>query len=386
MKALIITSNRYPRSGAASNYIQYFSLMLKECGYEVTVAGVRNEEVLNGEKKDNNINVINVIPQSNDLLRRFLNKFMYKILLSRIIKKCCLSESDIVIDYSCDHRIYETVLNVKKQKRFLFACCPTEWFPKDKYDGDFEEYTYINERLRSKCDLIFPISDKIENHYKEKGCKTFKVPIMCDSTEYNYIPKKKEKYKLILPANGKMKDALSEMLLAVSEILSEEIEAFEFHITGVTKEQIIEIIGEDVFSKISRAFVIHDWMKYEELVQLYQGVHYLLLAREDNQMTQSNFPSKIPECMCYGIVPIMSNVGDAPKYYLKNKINSIVFEGHTVDSCKQAICAAVELKWNAYRKLSESARRTAETQFDYRRWNDRISEVIKEARGYNDEN
>ena len=41
MKALIITSNRYPRSGAASNYIQYFASMLKLGGYDVTVAGVR---------------------------------------------------------------------------------------------------------------------------------------------------------------------------------------------------------------------------------------------------------------------------------------------------------------------------------------------------------
>lgn len=201
---------------------------------------------------------------------------------------------------------------------------------------DFEKYTYLNEVLRPKCDLIFPISDKIEEHFKEKGCVTFKLPIMCDSEEYSYIPKKKERYKIVLPANGKMKDALKEMLIAISEILSDDLEAFEFHITGVTREQIVEIIGDEIFNKISKSFVIHSWMKYEELVKLYQNMHYLFLAREDNQMTQSNFPSKIPECMCYGIVPIMSNVGDAPKYYLKNQVNSIVFDGCTVSSCKQA--------------------------------------------------
>ena len=99
-----------------------------------------------------------------------------------------------MIDYSYDYRIYETILKLRKKKNFLVACCPTEWFPKDKYEMDFEKYTYLNEVLRPKCDLIFPISDKIEEHFKEKGCVTFKLPIMCDSEEYSYIPKKKERY------------------------------------------------------------------------------------------------------------------------------------------------------------------------------------------------
>lgn len=72
-----------------------------------------------------------------------------------------------------------------------------------------------------------------------------------------------------------MKDALKEMLIAISEILSDDLEAFEFHITGVTREQIVEIIGDEIFNKISKSFVIHSWMKYEELVKLYQNMHYL---------------------------------------------------------------------------------------------------------------
>ena len=102
-------------------------------------------------------------------------------------------------------------------------------------------------------------------------------------------------------------------------------------------------------------------------------------------MTQSNFPSKIPECMCYGIVPIMSNVGDAPKYYLKNQVNSIVFDGCTVSSCKQAIYSALSVEWSKYKLLSESARRTAEKQFDYRQWSEKVSGMIMKVRGCKNE-
>lgn len=50
-------------------------------------------------------------------------------------------------------------------------------------------------------------------------------------------------------------------------------------------------------------------MKYGELIGLYQEMHFLLLARGVSQMTLANFPSKVPETMCFGIVPIVSEVG-----------------------------------------------------------------------------
>lgn len=34
-----------------------------------------------------------------------------------------------------------------------------------------------------------------------------------------------------------MKDALKEMLIAISEILSDDLEAFEFHITGLQESK-----------------------------------------------------------------------------------------------------------------------------------------------------
>ena len=130
MKALIITSNRYPRSGAASNYIQYFASMLKLGGCDVTVAGVRNESVLCGNKRDDNdIIVIDVIPQGNDFIKRVLNKCFYKMMLDRIIRYLNIGKEDLVIDYSYDYRIYETILKLRKKKEFFSCLLPYRVVP-----------------------------------------------------------------------------------------------------------------------------------------------------------------------------------------------------------------------------------------------------------------
>lgn len=50
-------------------------------------------------------------------------------MLDRIIRYLNIGKEDLVIDYSYDYRIYETILKLRK-KEFLVACCPTEWFPK----------------------------------------------------------------------------------------------------------------------------------------------------------------------------------------------------------------------------------------------------------------
>ena len=71
---------------------------------------------------------------------------------------------------------------------------------------------------------------------------------------------------------GAIKEDIDTLFMGFTEILSDDLEAFEFHITGVTREQIVEIIGDEIFNKISKSFVIHSWMKYEELVNKWWGV------------------------------------------------------------------------------------------------------------------
>ena len=131
-----------------------------------------------------------------------------------------------------------------------------------------------------------------------------------------------------------------------------------------------------IIDKYKNSLFIHGWLEYDDLMKLYQSMDYLLLAREKNQFTLSNFPSKVPEMLNYGIVPVCSEVGDYTELYLENNVDSIIFEGSSPDDCAKAIRLAMKKTLPERDKMSIQAKRKAETIFDYRNWSKRVSDFI----------
>lgn len=101
-----------------------------------------------------------------------------------------------------------------------------------------------------------------------------------------------------------------------------------FHFTTLKPNKLIEAANcsEEAFNKLSGVLVFHGRLEYAELLELYQNMDYLFLAREKNIITESNFPSKVPEMLVYGVIPVCSDVGDYTKLYLENDVNAIILK------------------------------------------------------------
>lgn len=98
-------------------------------------------------------------------------------------------------------------------------------------------------------------------------------------------------------------------------------------------------------------------------------------------MTLANFPSKVPEVMNMGIVPIVSDVGDYTKYYLEDGKNSIFIFGSGEQACYEAVQKALKLFPKQFKELSKNARRCVEERFDYHVWAPVIREMIEDVSG-----
>lgn len=103
-----------------------------------------------------------------------------------------------------------------------------------------------------------------------------------------------------------MKDALYEMLVAFSILSNAELMQIELHTCGIKNSVIKEMLDNAQYDKLQPILHVHGWMKYDELIELYQNMNFLILARKTSQMTLANFPSKVPETMGFGIVPVVS--------------------------------------------------------------------------------
>lgn len=182
--------------------------------------------------------------------------------------------------------------------------------------------------------------------------------------------------KFIFPALGKMKDALTSMVIAAQNILMLEDSRIEVHFCGVKKEKVAEILKIRTEELDSR-MVFHPWMEYDELIKLYNSMHFLLMARSESQMTKANFPSKVPELMTYGVVPLASRVGDYTEFYLINGYNSFVFDGCEVNTITETMKKCLSLTDEELRCLSRNARVTVEKKFCYKAWVNPIKEFLE---------
>ena len=105
---------------------------------------------------------------------------------------------------------------------------------------------------------------------------------------------------------------------------------------------------------------------------------YLLLVRGRSRTTLANFPSKIPEAMTYGVVPICSKVGDYTKLYLKDRVNCIMIDGCSADKCCDVVSYATRLTKEKRMELSDNAKKCVKEKFDYHVWAEKIMHYFQD--------
>lgn len=364
----------FPRGGAAANYVQSFAKVFLRLGKNVIVISNINPNIKLEGNKYQEIQVENVQLREDKLGHyidfNFLMGKYYEQILSGLFVDC----SDLIIAYSRDSFILNSVLKIGKKVGAKTGVCLVEWFEKKDYGKWFRNVEYWKSqisfyRVNLKFDYIFPISTYIEGYYKKKNCKTFRLPSLVDTEEFEYNEKKiTDKRIFIFPGNGKMKDALEETIQAFALLRDEEVLKLEFHICGVGKlaKQIIK--ENKLENSPAGKIVIHEWMPYEELIDLYRRAHFMILARDISRMTLANFPSKIPETLSYGIIPICSRVGDYTKLYLMDGVNSLIMDGCDVQTILHGIRRALAMSDQDIINYSNKCRITAETKFDYKQW------------------
>ena len=192
-----------------------------------------------------------------------------------------------------------------------------------------------------------------------------------DETSKEQLP-----YKFILPANGKMKDNLESMICAFLNLSDQELSRVELHLCGISEEKLRSVVNKQEWNRLEKIVIIHKWMKYDELEKMYKEMHYLLLARDICQMNLANFPSKVPETMAYGIVPIASRVGDYTELYLRDGENSFIIEGSKVEQVTEAVHKAISISYDEYKNMSKAARRCVYKCFDYRTFSAQLKDVL----------
>ena len=378
-KIIIIGLFKFPHGDANANYQQYLSQALINAGYKVELLSYINSEYASTDFYEyKGIAVKSVVKKSKDkLLTRLYSGKLFPYMVYKLLKKQNLTQNDLLFIPRGVPAIYNAAVKLRKKIGFRIACCPLEWFGKEEYVSLKEYYKAEKEfQALKNVDVLFPISYNIANQFPKN--KKLVLPMMTDVSEYSYFEKKYGKYQFIFPTNGKMKDSIIEMLRGIALLDEGELSRVTFHFTGIKKEIIDQALNCDEKETILKSIVLHPWLKYDELVELFRKMHYLFLARPINQMTLSNFPSKVPEVMTHGVVPVVTRVGDYTQFYLRDDVDSLIFEGCSSEKCAEVIRRAINIPFDKYQRMSRNARKCAEERFDYHNWISQIKSVLEE--------
>lgn len=386
MKVFICFNNSFPRKNASSNYIQYLAKALLPYVDDVYLIGTTSEVEQAGKWVEyQGMVYCNIFFRNSSKKDNLYCRMMAGDAIWRKMKEKKITEGDVIICYSKNFFLMYSIYKKARKNKIKVTNCIVEWYTAKQFKwGYFDIYNYWYYRLGFAFGVgisknVIVISRKLEEHFKKRGCKTLLFPPLADPYELEYKEiKLHDKIRFVYSGKFKKKDSMDVMLNAFMELEKDELSKVEFHITGNTKADILNELPIEKYdyAKLKNVLFIHDWLTYDELVDLYNQSHFLLLARPENCVTLSNFPSKIPEVMGYGVIPIMTSVGDCPKLYLKDNIDSILFNDCSVEQCKNAIQKALALSDSERVRMQKNARKKAEEIFYYANWAKKIVDFI----------
>ncbi len=382
-RVFIFRASKFPRGSAGANYIQYLADALMSVGNVVIVVGNGENRV---EDRNGEAFVYEGIEYFNNNGQNRLEETLCfsRNFLKCVKKKYSISENDYAISYSPDYFTLRYLTKMFSTEHI--SVCRVEHFQPHQYKGGKlnPKYWVFAGGVRYLHKVVkrsIPISSYIQRMDADAGCKTLLLPIMADMSRVTNTTKPQLSEELnFIYAGVKQtgfEDDIQLSLESFDELPNSELEKLNIHITGISKERFCErYCRERSFEKVLARCHFYGWLEYEELEALYQRMHYLILARKCNQITKANFPSKVPELMAYGVVPICTDVGDYTKYYLNNEQNSFIAAQNSIDSFFSCIRKACNIDESAFCEMSNQAIRTVKDRFDYTVWSKAIAAFV----------
>lgn len=387
-RVFIFANERFPRGSAGANYIEYLALAIQSSGIKVVVLG--KGENYKGNSKDG-IFCYNSIEYYNDSrkLSKIRGVFDNRKHFEEVFDRYKIQRDEYFLLYSIEYQLFRRI--AKKVDNNHVSVIRVEDYQSFQYKYRSLSPNYISYKLalmyaRKKFKKFIPISRLISEKEERNGSKCLCLPIMANPYEFGYSVRSmdEEVVRFVYPGMKvtTYEDDIKLMFesLAIAERLCKK--RLELHITGITKDKFERSLQAYHVNKekMPKNVVMHEWMEYDDLIELYKSMDYLILARKDNAVTRANFPSKVPELMSFGVVPVCTDVGDYTKYYLENTINSIIYKPDSVKSCIEAIVRAAQLDNTQYQNLRMNARSLVEKKFYYGNWAKKIVEFILEEK------
>ncbi len=380
-KIFICLDGSFPRGDPGANRIYYLAKAI-QC-YKINViviSSCKNESQKEGWY--NNVQFLNWIMYKNNIFKYIQKKILSGFLTINILKKISIKSEDTVIIYGSNSLFTRVICNFCKKMKIKTVLDIVEWHQVFEYN-----WGYLNFRFLSACDNFYNVSKKVNKviaissiiakYFEKKKINVKIIPPLTDVNECKFVKRNnnKEYIDIIYPGNPFGKDNIKQMIQCLLNLPENYRNKIKFHMTGISRKQLEQYLRKDryLLKKINDNILFHGWLEYSDLCNLFQTIDYFYIYRNNNKLTEANFPSKLPELLGYGIIPICNCIGDYTTF-LQDGVNALFFDENNKN---EILIKAIDMAIVKREEMRYNARLCAEKKFDINNWGKSILEIIK---------
>jgi glycosyltransferase involved in cell wall biosynthesis len=239
----------------------------------------------------------------------------------------------------------------------------------------------LNRYFIDKQIAVFAISKYLNNYFQSKGIQSTRIPIMLDMNEISFekviAP---DKLRILYAGSPGKKDYLKEIIEGLATLQKEELEKVELQLLGVNKKQLTEVclVPERSIEKCGNSLIARGRVSRDAVLKQLEKTDFTVLLRSSElRYAKAGFPTKVVESIATA-TPVICNITSDLGDYLIHGENSLIVEACTAEAFKITLQKALALSFEEKQTLCYNARKTAESEFDYRNFKKQFNNFLCE--------
>ncbi|MBR3640772.1 MAG: glycosyltransferase [Oscillibacter sp.] len=389
MKILYALSLKFPFGRAYASRALNLCRALRDAGHEVSVfCDYLSEEVersADGGASFEGLSVFTTYPTQEGIRSLKRRLFVSRDALRALDRLLTERRFDLILSSSTPDR-FAGVLRLAKGHGVPLTMEICEWFDSyswtyGKLDPRHLQCERCWKRSYPRADGVVAISRLLEKTFAEAGLPVIRIPTVLDISAMSYRGKADgEAIRLLFAGDiSTGKDRLIEAIEAVSRTTYARPVTLDVYGPGAAEvaAQSEGALSEEDLRAMENVH-IHGFRPQGEIHAKCLESDFGLILRPDRRSSNAGFPTKLAEYMAAGTPVIANDTGDIG-VIIEDGTNGFIVRDirpQTIRALLERITAMTAEELSAMRK---SARKTAETRFDYRIYRDELSRFVTQV-------
>ncbi|NMD70175.1 glycosyltransferase family 4 protein [Bacillus sp. DNRA2] len=384
MNILIITSAKYPEGDAESVRLHTFGKLLRDIGNHVYFVGMGYSNYLECLEYDG-FQYTSLRKKAGSKFQKIYFYINYKKRLESFLNshfRC--NKVDVILIADLPTFVTNWLKDFCSFHSIDLIVDSVEWFSPGQFKMGLLSPGMILKNIENRYVIdkkvkVIAISKYLESHFINKGCIAVRIPVILDvmNLEFNKVVDPRKLTVLYAGSPGK-KDYVPEMLRGVLLLTDREKAKINFIFAGVSIDDIKKLFSSEEIYQIKKCVEFLGRIEREKVLKLLAQADFTILLRSQEQRyAKAGFPTKVVESLATA-TPVMLNITSDLGDYINDMSEGIIIKDCTATECASAIKRAISLDYSQREFMKKNARLCAETNFDYRLYEESLKILFTE--------